>query len=410
MKILAVTTRSPYPLVEGRALRTFNLLRQAARRHEIYLATYVQNEEELHGLEHLREFCTEVRAIPLYMEGARLQLVRDLAAGALSTTPFHAIKYRCRAMLEQVRRWLVTVKPDVIHLDMLHLGEILPAVEGFPVVLVEHNVESVIVERRIAVERNPLKRAYWRIQHRKLVPYEKRLCEAVDAVVAVSDLDAEALRALAPAGRYTTAPNGVDSEFFAPRATAPTGHTLVYVGGLGWFPNLDAIRNFCENILPLVAADVPDVELAVVGRVPDAQALAEFARFPQVKFLGLVDDVRPIIDAAAVYVVPLRVGGGTRLKILDALAMAKGLVSTSIGCEGLEVVPGRHLLVADDARAFATEVVRLLRNPKEAQLLGSNGRDLVRRAYDWEAIGRTMDNVYAEAVAHHRAAGLARSG
>jgi glycosyltransferase involved in cell wall biosynthesis len=403
MRILAVTTRSPFPLVEGRALRTFNLLRQAARRHEIYLATYLQSTEELEGLDRLREFCTEVRGIPLYMNGSKAELLGDLARDVTSRVPFHAIKYRRAEMLAQIRKWMAAAPPDVVHLDMLHLAEIMPAVADCAVVLVEHNVETQIVERRIGVERNPLTRAYWRFQHRKLAPYEKAACEAADWVVTVSDVDGEALRALAPAGRYTTVSNGVDSEFFSPAAERARSNQLVYVGGLSWFPNLDAMRFFCAEILPLIAAEVPDVSLKVVGRVPTDALKAEFEKYPQVELLGLVDDIRPVIDASAVYVVPLRVGGGTRLKILDALSMAKGLVTTSIGSEGLEVQSGRDLLIADDPRDFARSVVGLLKDPGRARQLGDNGRQLVQRCYDWSSIGAIMNDVYEAARARHSA-------
>jgi glycosyltransferase involved in cell wall biosynthesis len=398
MKILAVTTRSPYPLHEGRALRTFNILREIARSHEIHLATFLQAQEELDGLHEMRAFCADVHAEPLYMDSPRRELAVDLAADLVSRAPILATKYRRASMRAKLGEWLRTRNFDVLHLDMLHLGDYAAIAGETPVVLVEHNVEAVIIERRIETTKNPLARAYLRYQHGKLAAYEKRICQSVDEVVTVSDLDSEQLRGLAPGGSYTAVPNGVDSGYFASRSIPKKPGALVYVGGLNWFPNLDAIRFFTAEILPLIAQRVPEVSLTVVGKLPGEAVAAEFRHLPNVRLTGTVDDVRPYIDAASAYVVPLRIGGGTRLKILDALSMSSALVSTSVGCEGLDVTPGEHLRVADDPRAFADAVVNVLSNPESARAMGAAGRARVCSHYDWPSIARRHEAVYARAI------------
>jgi polysaccharide biosynthesis protein PslH len=398
MKILAVTTRSPWPLHEGRALRTFNILREIARNHEVHLATFLQAQEELDGLHEMRKFCADVYAEPLYMAAPRRELAMDLAADLVSSAPILATKYRRASMRAKLREWLKSRNFDVLHLDMLHLGDYAALAGDTPVVLVEHNVEAVIIERRIETTKNPLAKAYLEYQHGKLARYEKKICEAVDEVVTVSDLDSEQLRRLAPGGSYTAVPNGVDSEFFSSRGTPRQPGALVYVGGLNWFPNLDAIRYFTAEILPLIARQVPGVSLTVVGKLPSEAVAAEFKHLPNVKLTGTVDDVRPYIDAASAYVVPLRIGGGTRLKILDALSMSSALVSTSVGYEGLNVTPGEHLQVADDPQAFADAVVNVLSNPQLARSLGAAGRARVCSHYDWPSIARRHEEVYARAI------------
>jgi len=398
MKILAVTTRSPYPLHEGRALRTFNILREIARHHEVHLATFLQAQEEVDGLGEMRAFCADVHAEPLYMDSPRRELAVDLAADLVSGAPILATKYRRASMRAKLREWLRTRSFDVLHLDMLQLGDYAQIAGDTPVVLVEHNVEAVIIERRIETTKNPLARAYLRYQHGKLAKYEKRICESVDEVVTVSDLDAEQLRRLAPGGHYAAVPNGVDSNYFLSSGVAKKPGALVYVGGLNWFPNLDAIRYFTAEILPLIARQVPEVSLTVVGKLPSEAIAAEFAHLPNVKLTGTVDDVRPYIDQAAAYVVPLRIGGGTRLKILDALSMGSALVSTSVGCEGLNVTPDEHLRVADDPRAFADAVVNVLSNPQLARSMGAAGRARVCSHYDWPSIARRHEEVYARAI------------
>jgi polysaccharide biosynthesis protein PslH len=398
MRILAVTTRSPYPLHEGRALRTFNILREIAQRHEVHLATFLQAQEEVDGLHEMRAFCADVHAEPLYLDNPRRELATDLAADLVSGAPILATKYRRASMRAKLAEWLRTRNFDVLHLDMLHLGDYASLAERTPVVLVEHNVEAVIIERRIETTRNPLARAYLRYQHAKLAKYERRICESVDEVVTVSELDSEQLRVLAPAGSYTAVQNGVDSSYFASAAKIRKPGALVYVGGLNWFPNLDAIRYFVAQILPLIEQRVPDVSLTVVGKLPGESIAAEFAPHKNVRLTGTVDDVRPYIDEASAYVVPLRIGGGTRLKILDALAMSQALVSTSVGCEGLNVTPGEHLQVADDPQGFADAVVNVLSNPQLARALGAAGRTRVCSHYDWPSIARRHEAVYARAM------------
>lgn len=404
MRILALTTRSPFPLHEGRALRTYNLLKQVARRHEVLLCTFLQSQAEVDGLDRMREFCVEVYGEPLYLGNARGALIRDVLRNMFSPAPLHATKYARPRMKQCVSEWLQSRGIDLLHLDMLHLGEFAPLAAGKPRVLVEHNVESVILERRLATEKSAASRAFLRYQLGKLARYEKRLCASVDEVVTVSDLDAEQLRASAPAAHFTAVPNGVDSEYFATRGLPKEPGSLVYVGSLEWFPNLDAIRFFCAEVLPLIAKRVPNVTLTVVGKVPAPAIAAEFERYPNVKLTGLVDDVRPIIDRSAAYVVPLRIGGGTRLKILDALAMSSALVSTSVGCEGLDVTAGRELLIADSPGQFADSVVRVLGDRALAGELGAAGRAKVCAKYDWASIAGVLENVYERAKAGHAAA------
>jgi glycosyltransferase involved in cell wall biosynthesis len=170
---------------------------------------------------------------------------------------------------------------------------------------------------------------------------------------------------------------------------------MVFVGGLGWFPNLDAMRYFCDSVFPLVLHECPEANLTVVGKNPDERAARSIAAHPGVRLTGMIDDIRDTVSAAAVYVVPLRMGGGTRLKILDALSMGKAIVTTALGCEGLEVIHGEHLLIADEPQTFAREVLRLLANPDLAVELGRRGRELVRKRYEWKVIAEAMEEVYA---------------
>ena len=398
MRILAVTTKSPLPLNEGRALRTYNLLRELATRHEITLCSYVQSQAEIDGLEGMREFCADVHAVPLYLRAPRAELMRDLLRDLASGDPILAIKYQRRDMVELLRRLRSGRQFDVLHLDMLHLGLLAREAGDLPTVLVEHNVETALLERREQHASGPMK-TYLRRQVKKLGRFEAAAVGAAQCVVTCSDNDAELLRRMNGKARTITVPNAVDIEFFKPTDAAPKPATLIYVGGLGWFPNLDAIEFMARDILPRIQKELPQVTLTVVGQVPDASLLQRFADCPNIRFAGLVDDIRPFAAEAVAYVVPLRIGGGTRLKILDAFAMGRPVVSTSIGCEGLRVTHDRELLMADDAESFAQATLRVLRDPALAARLGAAGRDCVVREYQWASAARLMDQAYDTARA-----------
>lgn len=395
MKILAVTTKSPYPLNEGRALRTYNLLRQLALHHEVHLVSFVQTREDVEGLRSMRAFCTSVEAEPLYLDHPRLRLAADACLELLGSVPLQVIKYRTAGMRRRLARLIGRHTFDAVHLDMLHLAEYLPMFPHATRVLTEHNVESALLARRADTETRRLQRAYLLYQTRKLARYEARACAAADAVVAVSDPDAALLRAMDPSIRVTTVPNGVDTDYFrAVPDVAPEPGRIVFVGGFNWFPNLDAIRWFVDTTLPRIAAALPQARLTVVGRQPDTATTRLIAANPRIELTGEVDDIRPIVSRASVFVVPLRIGGGTRLKILDALSMGRAVVSTTVGCEGLAVEPGRSILIADDPESLARETARVLADPVLRGRLGAEGRALVKRRYDWRVIARDLDRVY----------------
>lgn len=396
MKILVITTKSPFPLYEGRALRTYNLIKQIARKHEIYLLTFVQTPEEVSGVEHMRTICAGVEAVPLYLGRGKWQILLDLVRELFSSSPLLAVKYRSRVMRKKIRSVLAAHPIDLVHLDMLHLGDYLGLFGELPVVMVEHNVESVLLRRRAENESNPLRKAYVYYQYLKLRRYEARICRQSDHVVTVSEMDSDLLRAMSGAANITAIPNGVDTGYFQDTGSSKHANDLVFVGGLSWFPNYDAVHYFCAEVLPRIAAEIPDVVLTIVGKRPDDKKIRDILGNLRVRLTGLIDDVRPTISEAAVYVVPLRIGGGTRLKILDAMSMGKAIVSTAVGCEGLDVVHGEHILVADDPEGIAREVIKVLRDRKLARRLGEAGRRLVQKKYEWEIIARDLERVYED--------------
>jgi glycosyltransferase involved in cell wall biosynthesis len=260
-----------------------------------------------------------------------------------------------------------------------------------PVVFFSHNVEHMIWKRLCDVETRWWRRALLEIEWRKMRRYESRACARAKLTVAVSDADRAALAAQAPGAGLRAIPTGVDLSYFTPNGYREAPAALVFTGSMDWYPNEDAILYFLEQILPLVRREMPGLTLSVVGRNPTPRLLAA-AGAAGIRVTGTVSDIRPYVAEAAVYIVPLRIGGGTRLKIFEALAMGKAVVSTSVGAEGLPLVDGEHFLKADDPPAFAAAVAALLRDPERRKALGAAGRRLVEERYSWRHAAREFES------------------
>jgi glycosyltransferase involved in cell wall biosynthesis len=263
----------------------------------------------------------------------------------------------------------------------------VPADLTTPAVLFQHNVEAMIWKRHYEVQSNPVKKAYLYGQWQKMRRFEREMCRRFDSVIAVSVEDREQMKDEYGAEAVFDVPTGVDVEFFQPNnAVKPVPNSLVFTGSMDWLPNDDAIRYFTREIMPLIKNRVPDVTLTVVGRNP-APALVDLSKEdPSLIITGRVDDVRPYMESAAAYIVPLRIGGGTRLKIFEAMAMEKAVVSTSVGAEGLPLTNDVELLLADEPAAFADAVVRVLTDSAYANDLGQRAATVVRENFGWRQV------------------------
>jgi glycosyltransferase involved in cell wall biosynthesis len=289
---------------------------------------------------------------------------------------------------------------DVVQVEFGDLAGSYPVAPGALRVLDEHNVEYRFMERLERQERSRLRRLYYRLEARKLRDHELAACRRADAILTTSDVDRATLVPHVGAIPIRVVPNGVDTAFFTPGPASDGPPRLVFTGAIDYQPNTDGVLHFCGKIWPLVRRSAPEATLAIVGKDPPpaVRALAGDG----VVVTGTVPDVRPWMQSATVFVVPLRTGGGTRLKILEALACGRAVVSTSLGCEGLAVTPGQDILVADEPAAFADAVVRSLRDPALRARLGAAGRALVEQRYRWEAIGADLGGFYEELLARRR--------
>jgi glycosyltransferase involved in cell wall biosynthesis len=298
------------------------------------------------------------------------------------------VKY-CRPEVKtHLGRMLASHSYDLIVCDYLLTAAVIPWEIDCPKVIFTHNIEAVIWERHWRVSRNPLwKLMSWR-EYRTMARVERLYLAKADHVLAVSDSDREYFSQTVAPEKITTIPTGVDVDYFQGCSTANAGEpeTLVFSGSMDWLPNEDAMLHFADRIFPLIRERAPKVKLIVVGRQPTSHVRALAARHANIEVTGTVADIRPYLRKACVYVVPLRIGGGTRIKIFEAMAMGKAVVSTSIGAEGLPVTNGKNIVIADAPEAFAAAVLRLLGNPSECQGVGRAARELVERQYSWAAV------------------------
>jgi glycosyltransferase involved in cell wall biosynthesis len=255
-----------------------------------------------------------------------------------------------------------------------------------------HIVESLLLFRRAERARNPLKRVYIKIQSAKLRKYEGSQVEKFDLNLAASELDKMELLRISPDANVKVIPNGVDTDYFAVQNTSIKKYNLVFIGGMTWYPNRDGLQCFMKEIWPLIKREISEASLTLIGRKP-LKEIIESSWGKDLEVPGFVEDVRPYLHCANVMVVPIRVGGGTRLKILDAFACGKAVVSTSIGCEGLEVTPDKNILVGDSPAEFAGQVIKVLRDEKLMTSLGIEARKLVEEKYRWESIGEYLNSV-----------------
>jgi sugar transferase (PEP-CTERM/EpsH1 system associated) len=388
MRILWLKTEVLHPVDKGGKIRTYNMLKELKREHEVTYLTLDDGAASDEDKKNASEYCHELVCIPharreKFTPGFYYELLLNLVSG----NAYAIKKYESRAMRREIVERDRRGAFDLLVCDFLAPAVNVPADLTTPAVLFQHNVEAMIWKRHYEVQSNPVKKAYLYGQWQKMRRFEREMCGRFDAVIAVSADDREQMKNEYGAKAVFDVPTGVDVEFFQPNNTVkPVPNSLVFTGSMDWLPNDDAIRYFTREILPLIKNKVPDVKLTVVGRNP-APALVDLSKEdPSLIITGRVDDVRPYMENAAAYIVPLRIGGGTRLKIFEAMAMEKAVVSTTIGAEGLPLTNGVELLLADEPETFAAAVVSVLSDQDYAAELGRRAAAVVRENFGWRQV------------------------
>lgn len=428
MKILFLTPQLPNPPHKGTTIRNFNLIKQLSRRHEVHLLSFIRSEEDQPWVDELRKHCRGVETVI----APEHRMWRRLLTFFLSPLPDMAVRLPSAEFHTRLEAYLERERFDIVQVEGIEMAPYALAIKGyglaatvltgmglhakgmtFPslakckVIFDDHNAEYVLQQRAYETDRRYpskwLKAIYSLVQRYKLRRYEATVCHAADHVVAVSDADCAALQGIAPGVDVTVVPNGVDTAYFnslAPGASSGIRQSkirhlasLVFTGTLDFRPNVDAVVWFCEQVLPLIKKELFHIHFYVVGKSPtrEVRRLGDDAA---VTVTGYVSDVRPYISQAKVYVVPIRMGSGTKLKVLEAMAMGVPVVSTSLGAEGIVVTPGLDIVIADDPSEFAAQVVALMNDEPRRKGMSERGRTLMVARYDWQVIAPVLEQAY----------------
>lgn len=414
MKVLWFSHVVPYPESGlGVLQRSYHLVRELAREHEVHLLAFVQPRiiRELLGdvemglraaRDHLGAYCARLEFLSIPSEQSRfgraLLAARSVLGGAPYTIGWLKSDDAKRVMLE----WNSAQEFDVVHFDTLGLASYRHVITRGATTLDHHNIESDMMLRRAKIERHPLKRMYFWQEGARLRAYERRMCPRFDLNITCSSLDTDRLKKVAPTVAVTEVPNGVDTEYFRPGLEREVPHSLVFAGNLAWYPNAAAMQFFADRVWPELKSRVPDVTMDVVGANPPQNLLDLSKRDNAFRVHGFVPDVRSFIGRAELYVCPIMDGGGTKLKILDALAMGKAIVAHPIACEGIGVTDGHDAVFARTPEEFVHHIVSLFSNLEQKRRLSVNARMLAESTYSYACIGRKLVSDFEQLGAHHR--------
>jgi polysaccharide biosynthesis protein PslH len=399
VKILWLNAGLLLPLDKGGKLRTWHLMRHLARRHEITFLSFAEPGQTEPHRRGMAEVCKHLVTIPRSeTEKGTMRFYADAGRYLVDPVPYAVAKYRSDRYRARVGDLLRRGRFDTVVCDFLPPLVNMPETLPCPSILFTHNVEADIWRRHAETAGNPIARHLMEQQWRRMLRFERGAIERFDLVLAVSEADGGTFQRLYPGALRSpvhVVQTGVDTQFFTPAAdrTARRAH-LVFTGSMDWLPNEDGMLYFVREILPLVRRAEPDATLSIIGRAP-TPAVRRLAEDAGIDVTGRVDDVRPHVAAGSVYVVPLRIGGGTRLKIFEAMSMAKAVVSTTVGAEGLPVTDGDDILIADEPEAFAAAIVRLIQDAPARQRIESAARRLVVERYDWSAAAHDFEAALA---------------
>ena len=377
-----------FPMDTGGKIRTVQLLRHLRSAFDITLVSNFDPAKDTPHVPEMQELCGEFHGVPRtdvrkYSAAFYLRVL----ARAVSRYPVTVIGDFSDELSAKIRDLLQRRRYDLLVCDFLQPSLNLAGGQRIPTLLFQHNVESVIVRRHWETATNPALKLFWSGQWRKMLRFEREACRRFDGVVTVSELDKLTLEKDFGARNVFAIPTGVDTDFFEPGTEPPEDNTLIFTGAMDWLPNEDAIIFFAEEILHRLQAIIPSVSLTVVGRNPSRRLLERTRRYREVSIVGRVEDIRPYVHRHAVYIIPLRIGGGTRIKAYEAMAMAKPIVSTRIGVEGLPVRDADHLVLADHPDDFAAAVARLLKDHAARIALGARARAFVKTHASWHHAG-----------------------
>ncbi|HUN07083.1 MAG TPA: glycosyltransferase [Aggregatilineales bacterium] len=398
MRVLLLTQVLPYPPDSGPKIKTYHVIKYLAQRHRVTLVAFVRDTDKPEYIAHLKTLCERVITVPIQRAASR-DLV-FLGKSLLSGQPWMMLRDERPEMRAALAELAATSQFDIVHADQLNMGQYaLPFPSGRKV-LDLHNALWVLYKRMSEAQAftNPMKYLLMR-DWPLLKRYEAEMCRRFDAVTAVSEEDKAALIEAGAPSAMTVIPIAVDLDSQPYIERQPKGPHIIHIGTMYWPANINAINWFLDAIYPLIKARLPEVRCTLIGARPPESIIERAKADPSLTVTGYVDDPLPYLQDASMMIVPLKAGGGMRVKILNALAQGIPMVTTTVGCEGIAVTPDKDILIADEPAAFAEASLRLLTDADLNQRISQNGRDMVMRRYDYREAVKPLDDVYAEIVA-----------
>jgi sugar transferase (PEP-CTERM/EpsH1 system associated) len=401
VNILFLSTENPIPPDHGHHLRTYNVLKHLAETNRVFFVGFAKSESEMQHTMELEALCTQVNVIPLPEVAQPWRRYTSAFSNVLSRDPYIVKRYESKEARDVIRQILSDNPIDVVHFDLPHLAAYIDEIEGIPKILVHHNVESIRVQRRAKVDWNVIRKLYLYSQYSKLRKLEMQICPGFDRCIAVSDVDRDQLADICTFDNFTVVPNGVDTDFFQPTTEDCNRSGLVWTGSMAGAYNSDAVDHFLKSIAPLIHRRLPNLKMVFVGDKPTKLLLKRASQNENIIATGYVDDVRPYVDEAEVFIAPMRSGSGTKLKILNAMAQARPVVTTPMGAEGIDAEEDTEILISHTAQEFADKVIGLIGDPVGADAIGARARRLIEDKYDWRVIAQDMTRIYDDAVARN---------
>ncbi len=402
MKVVWIGHFTPYPPRGGAPQRSFNLLREAARHAEVHFVGLAQRghqpraQDVAEAERALSDVCASARVIDTGSRTSRAGKVAAFAKCVLSGRSYSESLLIRADWRRQIEQDLDRIRPEVVHVDSIMAADLLPPRWQGPAVLNHHNIESAMMDRRARTDES-LRRVVWSREARLLRRYERTTASRFRRHLVVSDVDAESLRAIVPEARISVIPNGVDADYFGARKEEPADPTLIFAGRMNWYPNSHAVAEFLGRCWPELRRRVSSIKLIVAGMNPPPELVRAAETDRSIRVTGFVEDIRPVITEALVYVCPILDGGGTRLKLLDAMSLGMPIVATPLAAEGLTVTDGGEMLIRELGGPFVDGVVQCLEDASLRRRLSDAARDLVIQRYDWPIIGSALIDAWRRA-------------
>lgn len=405
--ILWLSHLLPYPPKGGVMQRSYNLIKEVARHHNVTLLAFNQRNilstaDLPIAINHFKQFCTHVEIFDIESELSPFRKWLTIFRGLLPWNTYNTIWLESEKFTHHLKYHLELGEFDLIHVDTISLVPFVIDIKNIEMVLNHHNIESLMMLRRADNEKNILKKIYFSTEGIKLKQYEARYCKNFSINVTCSALDSDRLLKHAENITCIDVPNGVDLDYFNRIACKRIPNSLIFAGGLNWYPNYDAMKFFLEEIWPLLNAHLPHITMTIIGAAPPTWMQELARKQPNLRVLGFVDDVRPYLSEAQIYICPIRDGGGTKLKVLDALAMQIPLVADPIACEGIAVTDNDTVLYATNPAEYVQKISRLLENQNLYEKLAQQGRSLIEEKYSFISLGKKLADIYEECIKNER--------